>query len=329
VEYERREHAREFERRLKGRSPGASISAGLGVVRGPLSLLDELAGEDEVARIGAFCSRFLRHSRGPCAGEPLRLAGFQEEFVREFYRRDEEGRRLYQVGLLGLPRGNGKTSLAAALGLYELCARGDHPQVVFGAASRAQAQLGVTYAREFASEGELARQLTLEQGSIRCRQSGGVLYGLGGDGRHAHGLGPTAAFVDELWALSGRWQLELYSALASSLQKRAGQAYLLATSTAGRRRAGKLWTIYQRTILSSPDLERPRRGLTVVRSTDTGLLAWWYGADASADSDDPALWRACNPAPWITDHDLHRLRHRGDLGTREFHRLILNAWPNQ
>jgi hypothetical protein len=32
--------------------------------------------------------------------------------VDEFYKRDEEGRRIYRLGVLGVPRGNGKSPLA-------------------------------------------------------------------------------------------------------------------------------------------------------------------------------------------------------------------------
>src|SRR5205823_5630074 len=112
-----------------------------------------------------------------------RLAPFQEEFLREFYRRDERGRRRYQVGLLGLPRGNGKTSLAAGLGLYELCARSDAPQIIFAGTSTSQGAIGLQFARAFAHEGELARWLRFQQRLISCPASHGVALSLGGDGR--------------------------------------------------------------------------------------------------------------------------------------------------
>jgi phage terminase large subunit-like protein len=328
-EYERREHAREFERRLKGRSePGAGAGRSLRVCRAPLPLLEELEGEGEVERVAAFCARFLRHACGELSGEPLVLAPFQLEFVRELYRRDEAGRRLYQAALLGLPRGNGKTTLAAALGLYELCARHDHPQLLYAAATREQAQIAVDVARELVGEeGELADYLRLGKRSIGCRHTGGVLYALPGDGRRAHGLIPTAGFVDELWELSSGLQDEVYAAIVSSLHKRSGQAYLLATSTAPVSRRGKLWTIYQRALLNDPRAEKVRPGLRVLRDTDNGYLAWWYGAPTDADIDDPGLWRACNPAPWIRDRDLLRLRHQPGLTERDFRRLFLNQVP--
>jgi phage terminase large subunit-like protein len=199
--------------------------------------------------------------------------------------------------------------------------------VLYGAPSRAQAQIAVSYARELAEQGELAHYLRLGQRQLLCRQNGGILHSLGADGRLAHGVIPTAAYIDELWALSSRWQVELYTALATSLHKRPGQAYLLATTTAGPTRHGKLWRTYQQGIEHGPDKEQPRSGLTIVRNGQSGFLGWWYSAPADADINDPALWRACNPAPWIPDHELHRLRHSSDLSEQEFRRLILNQWP--
>ena len=66
------------------------------------------AGELSVAD---FFARDFRHTKGPHAGESFVLEPWQRDFVDEFYRRDREGRRIYRLGLLGVPRGNGRAPL--------------------------------------------------------------------------------------------------------------------------------------------------------------------------------------------------------------------------
>ena len=71
-----------------------------------------------IKQLLAFFPHFLRHAKGALLGQPFELEAWQKRFLREFYRRDKKGRRIYSRAVLGVPRGNGKTPLAAGLGLY-------------------------------------------------------------------------------------------------------------------------------------------------------------------------------------------------------------------
>jgi len=64
-----------------------------------------------------FFPHYLRHAKGPLYGQPFQLDAWQKTFLRELYRRDQNGRRIYKRAVLGLPQGNGKTALAAGLAL--------------------------------------------------------------------------------------------------------------------------------------------------------------------------------------------------------------------
>jgi len=88
---------------------------------------------------GDFFAECLRHQKGPAAGQPFLLEPWQREFVDELYRLDERGNRIYKRAILGVPRGNGKSPIAAAVGLYELMTRTDEPDVICAAAARHQA----------------------------------------------------------------------------------------------------------------------------------------------------------------------------------------------
>src|SRR5439155_17620046 len=125
-----------------------------------------------VAQLLRFFPPFLVHPRGPLIGTPFRLEPWQQRFLREFYRRDKQGRRLYRLGLLAMPRGCGKTPLAAGLALYELVSRQDAPEVYFAAGSKEQASIGLGFARAFVAQGPLNEWLRVGR-TLSCPATGG------------------------------------------------------------------------------------------------------------------------------------------------------------
>jgi hypothetical protein len=74
-----------------------------------------------------FLAQYLVHTKGPAAGKPFKLEPWQGSFVDELYEVDERGQRVFKRAILGVPRGNGKSPLAAAIGLYELMTHTDEP----------------------------------------------------------------------------------------------------------------------------------------------------------------------------------------------------------
>ena len=68
--------------------------------------------------VAAFAAEYCRHTKGRWAGSPVTFEPWQAAFLDEAFRLDDGGRRVYRNVLLGLPRKNGKSTLAAALALY-------------------------------------------------------------------------------------------------------------------------------------------------------------------------------------------------------------------
>jgi phage terminase large subunit-like protein len=62
-----------------------------------------------------FFPKSLIHTKGPAAGKPFKLEPWQRRFVDELYKVDERGQRIYKRAVLGVPRGNEKSPLAAGL----------------------------------------------------------------------------------------------------------------------------------------------------------------------------------------------------------------------
>jgi len=119
-------------------------------------VLDSLGPRQSTDRVVNFFPRFFRHYAGPKANRPFRLEPFQERYVREFFKRDRHGRRVYNQGLFAIPKGNGKTPFAAVLGTYALMDPpvGDLPEVYGIAGARKQA----SFAQKFGAQGDRARR---------------------------------------------------------------------------------------------------------------------------------------------------------------------------
>lgn len=92
------------------------------------------------SRIDQFAGEYLRVTRGKGVKGPFRLRNWQRQIVGRLL--PASGPRPRQA-LLSLPRGNGKTSLAAVLGAYGLYADGVESAEVVVVASDAR-QAGIT-----------------------------------------------------------------------------------------------------------------------------------------------------------------------------------------
>jgi phage terminase large subunit-like protein len=182
-----------------------------------------------------FFRRNLTHAKGPAAGQRLKLEPWQRRFVDELYRTDERGQRVYKRAVLGVPRGNGKSPLAAGLGLYELMTRTDEPDVICAAAARDQAGVVFEYARGFAESSPIADELVIGRREIGRPETRGVLRTISADGYVAHGANPSAVIIDEAHAFTTHRQRELFEALDTSVMKRPDAFWLLIT-TAGHDR---------------------------------------------------------------------------------------------
>lgn len=170
---------------------------------------------------------------GQLAGQPMRLAGFQERFVRGAL---ADG---VMVGLLSIGRGNAKTALSAGLSLGHLVgAWDDQPkrEIIFAARNRDQAKTAFNFLTGFIEglpddEQEL---FTIRRGSkleVEYEGNGGGLARvIAADGKSILGGAPTLAVMDERAA----WEREkgdaLENAILSGLGKRDGRALIISTS---------------------------------------------------------------------------------------------------
>jgi phage terminase large subunit-like protein len=150
----------------------------------------------------------------------MRLEPFQRLIVEDVF---TDRREL----LVLLPRGNGKTTLMAAVGVYALLSTPE-PAIYVCAASRDQARLLFDTAKRMVrGHHELKRRITARYSELRV--DGGFLRVIASDAPLAHGLTPSLVLVDELHAHRDG---ERYEAMRTSLLKRPG-ARMVTISTAG------------------------------------------------------------------------------------------------
>jgi phage terminase large subunit-like protein len=266
-------------------------------------------------RFAAFCERYVRHTKGKWAGQPLILEPWQRDFWWEALEVDPAtGLRVYSEVGLGLPRKNGKSMQASAAAHYFLVADGEaEPEVYVAAAARGQAGIVLGQARRIGLQSPLLRRhLRIQTHLIECPRNGGIMRALSADAALQHGLNPSANIIDELHAHRDG---ALYTALTTGTLARE-QPFTLWITTAGA--VGTfLHEMYRVTETGEGELE-DRGALRIYRDRANGTLIWWYGAPDDADPEDPAVWRAANPASWLQDgkelaKEHARLRARGAL----------------
>lgn len=175
----------------------------------------------------------LRIPEGPKAGQPLRLAEYQRQFVRGAMADD------VMVGVLSIGRGNAKTALAAGIALGALMGVWDDQprrEVILAARNRDQARIAFGFMAGFLEGlGEDEQALfTVRRGSRLeieyPERNGGLARVIAADGRSALGGAPTLAILDERAAWEGAKGDSLENAILSGLGKRNGRALIISTS---------------------------------------------------------------------------------------------------
>ena len=231
------------------------------------------------ARIIEFIERYCLVPDGAQVGQPLVLAEFQKQFIRDVYDNPAGTRR----AILSVARKNGKSGLIAGLLLAHLVGpeAKQNAQIVSGAMSRDQAALVFNLASKMV-------QLSPKLSSIvRIIPSGKRLLGLplnteykalAADGKTAHGLSPVLAILDEIGQVRGP-QSDFIDAITTS-QGAHEAPLLIAISTAAANDADLLSTW----------IDDARA------SQDKRIVCHVYEAPAGCDLLDESAWRAANPA---------------------------------
>jgi phage terminase large subunit-like protein len=333
-EYRRAEH--ELERHRVAREFEASvrrIAARRERRRGDdlAEFLASLGPRATAERIINLFARVLRLDNG----EPWILDDWQEEHLEDLYERDDEGRRVYKVALLGVPRGLAKTPLAVGVGIDAVLdpPPGIKPNIFQGSGSKDQAAIGLEYA-DFWINGDdehppsvLARWLRTKADRIIGPR--GSFRILSSEGKLSYGRKPLLGILDELWLFKHLAHRKLFTGLRTAMHK-IQDSFLYLLSTGGDDPEGLLAEIVE-AAMQSPHKEVRNDGcLTIVRDRESGFLMWWFGAPADIDplklspEELEALVRRCNPGSWVDVREIIRELHSPDCDVFEWRRMHLN-----
>lgn len=266
-----------------------------------------------------FIHRFSRHSKGEWFGQNIILQPWQLQFVRRIFGwKRPNGLRRYRRGDKWIPRKNGKSTEAAALGTFLLV--GDHEpgaQVYAAASSKEQAEEVFREAKNMvAASPALDAHCETFKSSIFVPSTLSRFQVISSKPNTKHGFNPSAIILDEVHALPNR---DLYDVLTTGFGARRQPLELL-LSTAGDNIAGfgfERWRYCQQVIDGSID--------------DPEMLAVIYAADPGDDYEDPAVWRKANPNFGISIYEdnfrsaLAKVKGM-PAGLNTFLRLYLNIW---
>jgi phage terminase large subunit-like protein len=182
----------------------------------PLDLTHGSVGSETFA---AFCTEFIVTPKGTGAREPMRLRPWQVELVGSIL---DPSPRPRLAGWM-LPRGQGKSTLVAALGLFDLLLGEEGASVVVAATDERQAGIVFkTAARMVELHPELASRVQLYKDHMRVPARGATFVCLPAEPKRLEGLDPTLAILDEVGVVSR----EVYEVVALASGKRASSTVL-------------------------------------------------------------------------------------------------------
>lgn len=279
------------------------------------------SGKKRRTRGGYVCSwieRYCVHTTGEWIGEPFCLLPWQKAFIRELFEVEENDQRRYRWALLGVPKKNGKSELAAALALYFLIGDGEpSPLVVCAAASEEQADLVFGAAKKMCEMSPMLRQITecFDKEITVPSIPGARLQRVAAIAGTNDGKNISAAILDELHEWTGTKGENVWNVLTNGTGARR-QPMVLQITTAGFDVEG---TICGRQYEYGCQV---RDGAI----EDRRYYFHWVQAPDGADHRDPAVWEAANPSYGVLVHPEFFQDQLTKKTESVFRRYFLNQW---
>jgi phage terminase large subunit-like protein len=250
---------------------------------------DQNRGDGDLyANFAEAVCRVTKDSVASPAGRLLVLRGWQRELLRHTLARREDGRFRHRTALVGMSRKNGKSALAASMGLAGLTLGGNGSEIYSCAADRDQARIVFgTAKRMIEMDDELSSMFTLYRDAIEFKDKGSVYRVLSAEAYSKEGLNPSPLVIfDEVHAQPS-WELWNVLSLAGGAR---ADSLLLGITTAGVKTQNNgqdslCYSLYQ-------------YGQRVVKGEikdPSFFFSWWEPTKPEGDHRDESLWLESNP----------------------------------
>lgn len=236
-----------------------------------------------------FIEEFCRQSKGKYGGKKLKLELWQKAMVAAIFgfRHKITGLRKYTQVLLVVGRKNGKSTLAAAIGLYLLIADGEMGAEVYAAATKKdQAKIIWLEAKKMVQKSpELRKYIKPRVAEMEAAITDSFFRYLGSDSDTQDGLNVHGALLDEIHAWKTK---DLYDVIVDGESARE-QPLTLITTTAGTVRESIYDILYEQAtmIINGYDDENGY--------VDEHFLPLIYEIDERKEWVDSTCWIKANP----------------------------------
>lgn len=269
-----------------------------------------------------FFEECLIHTDGRWAGKPFILDPWQKQDIETVFGTvDEDGNRVIRTWFMGIPKKNGKSEEAAGIANALLFADDEPSAEIYGAAAdREQAEIVFKVAARMVRHSPLLGPLATVVDSrkrIVYPDWLGVYQAVSAEVGGKHGIKASGIIFDEVHTQRDNrlWETLTFGSGASR-----AQPLTFAITTAGvpgeSPVADMLWQ----------EADQILRGLVPCPPDFYPVL---YTAPPDADEHDEEVWRACNPASflsWPSVREEYQRAKRRPLEWSAFQRYRLNKW---
>lgn len=266
----------------------------------------------------------LKHTKGKFWGKKFELLPWQEKIIRDVYgtvRDEDPSIRQFTTAYVEIPKKQGKSELAAAIALNQLCNDDEWRAEVYGcAADRQQASIIYDVAKDMVKQSKaLSKRIKLVESMKRMvyLPTGSIYQVLSAEVATKHGLNVSACVFDELHTQPTR---ALYDVMTQGSGDARAQPLWFFLTTAGTDRTSICWEVHQKAMDILEGRKKDPRFYPVV-----------YGLKEDEDWHLEANWYKANPSLGYTI-DIEKVRdaYRKALETPAdemmFRQLRLNQW---
>jgi len=227
---------------------------------------------------------FLRHFKGEWRGVPFELEPWQKFIIGCVFgwKRTEDDTRRFRTAYVEVPRKNGKSTLAAAVGLYLFIADHEPGAEIYSAAtSRDQAKITHDIATQMVkASSNLRKLIKVFRNNLAIENTASKYEPLSADYNTMDGLNVHGAIIDELHAHRSRGVWDVLDTATGSRR----EPLIFAITTAGTNQEGICY--------------EQREYATQVLSgsvQDASLFAYIATIDEGDDWQDEEAWEKANP----------------------------------